>query len=144
MVESAESGAVLQRSPDSGHGPLDALFFVVIALFLGRPQHECLLQQLHYSQICASAGVFTKHVLAWTRIPFTALLLVSFTFLWVLCSSWFGSHSYCIDAGLGSVAGDWQRDVHQTLEIYWTWYSILGGNDSPQYTAPAPYTCLGM
>ncbi|KAL3158150.1 Son of sevenless 1, variant 2 [Trebouxia sp. C0010 RCD-2024] len=55
MADSPESGAVLERSPDSGQSSLDALFFVVIALFL---------------------GVFTKHVLAWTKIPFTALLLV--------------------------------------------------------------------
>lgn len=87
MADSPESGAVLERSPDSGQSGLDALFFVVIALFLGKHQHRRSLQQLQHLEICASAGVFTKHVLAWTRIPFTALLLVSCTFLPILLRS---------------------------------------------------------
>lgn len=87
MADSPESGAVLERSPDSGQSSLDALFFVVIALFLGKHLHRCSMQQLQHLQICVSAGVFTKHVLAWTKIPFTALLLVSCTFIQILFRS---------------------------------------------------------
>ena len=39
MSEEHVGVPVLERAPDGADGPLDALFFVVIALFLGK--HRC-------------------------------------------------------------------------------------------------------
>ena len=81
MSEEHVGVPVLERAPDGADGPLDALFFVVIALFLGKHHTKgCALQcRRHAMHAIMYAGVFTKHVLAWTKIPFTALLLVSST-----------------------------------------------------------------
>lgn len=125
------AGAVLERAPDGEDSPLDALFFVIIALFLGEWRHTCPLQQLQSLQThsnASHAGVFTKHALAWTKLPFTALLLVSFTPL--LFSQGAGQAEKQVNiiiAGVGGVVGDWQRDIHQELGFYRPWHSILGG-----------------
>lgn len=77
---SETGGSLLGHVEDGNDSALQALFFVVIALFLGMlaceidPGCERGCPESH--RLSAAAGIFTKQALAWTRIPFTALLLV--------------------------------------------------------------------
>lgn len=46
MSEEHVGVPVLERAPDGADGPLDALFFVIIALFLGKHRYACPPLQL--------------------------------------------------------------------------------------------------
>ncbi len=52
MSEATEAGAVLPRAPDGEDGPLDALFFVIIALFLGKHHMLAPCSSCHASNPC--------------------------------------------------------------------------------------------
>ena len=81
---SETGGPVLEGGGESSESALDALFFVVIALFLGESAVEIVRSSCHAATVMLKngiyAGIFTKQALAWTRIPFTALLLVNTSF----------------------------------------------------------------
>lgn len=80
-----ESPEPLAASYSSGSETAwEGLFFVVTALFLG--ELTTPFTELGCGRTCPTArssnqldmfsGIFTKHLLAWTKLPFTGLLLV--------------------------------------------------------------------
>ena len=81
---SESGGSILDHNQDQSESALYGLFFVAIALFLGKlSPRECamLLTRVWKGHIAKwgllPVGIFTRSALAWTKLPFTALLLVT-------------------------------------------------------------------
>ena len=133
----SEIGGSLLGHVESGNdSALQALFFVVIALFLGMQHHSCSQDKSHTevqsSELAASAGTFTKQALAWIKIPFTALLLVTAVSLMAVSDFHSCFMSCCSKqmhamTGLGSAAGNRQRNIHKELALCGTWSNSMGG-----------------
>ena len=114
----SETGGSLLGHVESGNdSALQALFFVVIALFLGMQHHSYSQDKRHTevqsSELAASAGTFTKQALAWVKIPFTALLLVTAVSLMAVSDFHSCFMSCCSKqmramTGVGSAAGNRQ------------------------------------
>ena len=130
MSEEHVGVPVLERAPDGADGPLDALFFVVIALFLGKHryggsplQYRCHLVHVNNARRCVH-----QTYVGLDQSTVHSVVVGEFHLLTSSCVAKQDMEKmHSVNAGLGSVVGDWQRNIHQALEICWSWHCILGG-----------------
>ena len=127
---SEKGGAVLERAPEGEDSALTALFFVVIALFLGEEYSNTFRpkrvdREVHFCALCrnihqASLGMDQDSLHCFVACESIAFLSVERS-----TGRIFREVTCCI--GVGCVAGHWQRDIHEKLGLCGPWHCSLGG-----------------